>query len=93
MKKEWGNAVIMGDNVNQLHSRILSLAQALGFKLDPVLLDNDLGGWTVGAENDDEKKSSTTTTATGTTEALPSSSSSPPTTNNNIIRSSSDRQL
>jgi hypothetical protein len=74
-----------------LHSRLYSLTQALG--LDPVLLDNDLGGRTVVAENDDEKndgvnelrmgpqgqQSSTATTATGTTEALPGlSSSSPP---------------
>ena len=87
MAKEWENAEIMEDNVNGLHSRIHSLAEALG--LDPVLLDNDLGGRTAGAENDDEKnvgmnglqiglegqQSSSATGATGTTEALPSSSS------------------
>jgi len=84
MTKEWENTEIMEDNVNGLHSRIHSLAQALG--LDPVLLDNDLGGRTVGAENDDEKndgpqgQQSSTTTATGTTETLPSSSSPPPPT-------------
>jgi hypothetical protein len=104
MKKEWENAVIMEDNVNQLHPRIHSLAQALG--LDPVLLDNDLGGWTVGAENDDEKndgmnelqmglqgqQSSTNTTATGTsTEGLPSSSSpSPPTSSSSGVASTGD---
>jgi hypothetical protein len=42
MKKEWENAEIMEDNVNGLHSRTHLSAQALG--LDPVLLDNDLGG-------------------------------------------------
>ena len=90
MAKEWDNAEIMEDNVNGLHSRIHSLAQALG--LDPVLLDSDLGGRTVGAENDVEKnegmndlpmglqgqQSNSSTTATGTTETLPSSSSPPP---------------
>jgi hypothetical protein len=54
MKKGWENAEIMENNVNGLHSRIHSLAQALG--LDPVLLDNGFGGRTVGVENDDEKK-------------------------------------
>ena len=89
MAKEWDNAEIMEDNVNGLHSRIHSLAQALG--LDPALLDSDHGGRTnVGAENDVEKNEGmyemslpmrfqTLTLATGTaTEAVPSSSSSPP---------------
>ena len=89
MAKEWENTEIMEDNVNGLHSRIHSLAQALG--LDPVLLDNDLGGRTAGAENDDEKKDgmndlqmglqgqqSSTATPTGTTEALPSPTTTTP---------------
>jgi hypothetical protein len=88
MAKEWETTEIMEDNVNGLHSRIHSLAQALG--LDAALLDNDLGGRTAGAENDDEKndgmnelqmglqgQQSSTTTAS---EALPSSSSPPPPT-------------
>ena len=90
MAKDWETTELMEDNVNGLHSRIHSLAQALG--LDATLLDNDLGGRTAGAENDDEKddgmnglrmglqgQQSCTTTAntaaTGTNEALPSSSS------------------
>ena len=92
MAKEWETAEIMEDNVNGLHSRIHSLAHALG--LDATLLDNDLGGRTAGAENIDEKddgmnelqmglqgqQSSTGTAATGTTEPLPSSSSPSTTT-------------
>ena len=85
--KEWETTEVMEDNVNGLHSRIHSLAQALG--LDAALLDNDLGSRTAGGENDDEKddamnelqmglqgqQSSTAATATGTSEPLPSSSS------------------
>ncbi|KAF8800521.1 hypothetical protein BYT27DRAFT_7227447 [Phlegmacium glaucopus] len=51
MAKQWETAEILEDNVNGLHSRIHSLAQALG--LDPILLDNDLSGRAVGVENDD----------------------------------------
>ena len=70
MAKEWETTEIMEDNVNGLHSRIHSLAQALG--LDAALLDNDFGGRTAGAENDDEKDdgvlpSSSLPTATSTT--------------------------
>jgi hypothetical protein len=82
MGKEWENAEIMEDNVNGLNSRIHSLAEALG--LDPVLLDSDLGGQTVGAENDDEKNDGMNiglqgqqSSSTGTTEGLPSSFSPP----------------
>jgi hypothetical protein len=52
MAKQWESADVMEDNVNGLHSRIHSLAQALG--LDPVLLDGDLGDRTIGIENDCE---------------------------------------
>jgi hypothetical protein len=89
MAKQWESAEIMEDNVNGLHSRIHSLAQALG--LDPVLLDNDLGGRMAGVENDDENDddmddlqmglqgqqlttATTATAPTGTTEALPTPS-------------------
>jgi hypothetical protein len=85
MAKDWETTEIMEDNVNGLHSRIHSLAQALG--LDAGLLDNDLGGQTAGAENDIEKddgmnelrmglQGQQSSTATGTDEALPSSSTS-----------------
>ena len=87
MAKQWESSDMMEDNVNKLHSRIHSLAQALG--LDPVILDNVLGGRTVGAENDQGsddgmdglqmslqgQQPTATTTAAGTTsvtEALPS---------------------
>jgi heat shock transcription factor, other eukaryote len=91
MAKQWENAEMMEDDVNGLHSRIHSLAQALG--LDPVLLDNDLGGRTAGANNDDENDEDmdelqmglqghqpTTATATGTAEPLPSSTPTATTT-------------
>jgi len=52
MAKQWETAEVLEDNVNGLHSRIHSLAQALG--LDPVLLDNNLSGRAVGVENNDE---------------------------------------
>ena len=94
MGKEWESAEMMEHNVNGLHSRIHSLAQALG--LDPALLDNDLGDGT-GAENNDEnddnmdelqmglqgQQPTVTTTAAGTTtgtEAIPSLFTPPATT-------------
>lgn len=52
MAKEWETTENLEDNVNGLHSRIHSLAQALG--LDPVLLDNDLSGHAAGVGNDNE---------------------------------------
>ena len=82
MAKQWESAEIMEDDVNGLHSRIHSLAQALG--LDPVLLDNDLGGRTVGVEKDEKDEDmddlqkglqgQQLTSATGTTETLPTPS-------------------
>ena len=56
MTKQWESAGVIEDDLNGVHSRIHSLAEAFG--LDPVLLDNGLSDHAVGVENGDDNNDS-----------------------------------
>ena len=95
MTKQWESAGVIEDDLNGVHSRIHSLAEALG--LDPVLLDNGLSDHAVGVGSSDDNNDSmdglqmglqgqqqqsttTTTTATGTNTGVESLPTPSPTT-------------